>query len=87
MTWSLLKSAKCYFLNFKFKHEFHVRSLLVLSVALTSLMKCDNNHAVTLSMETINGRSEKETLLERVLGTTKVGGPNRRSVSQPQMSN
>ena len=43
-------------------------------------MKCDSSHTVTLSMETINGQSERETLLERALGTTKGGGPNRRSV-------
>ena len=49
-------------------------------MALTSLMKCDSSHTVTLSMETINGQSERETLLERALGTTKGGGPNRRSV-------
>ena len=52
----------------------------MLSVALTSLMKCDSSHAVTLSMQTVNGRSERETLLERALGTTKGGGPDRRSV-------
>ena len=49
------------------------------SVALTSLMKCDSSNAVTLSMQTVGqGQSERETLLERALGTTKGGGPTRR---------
>ena len=45
-------------------------------------MKCDSSNAVTLSMQTaVDGQtSERETLLERALGTTRGGGPNRRSV-------
>ena len=54
-------------------------------MALTSLMKCDSSHTVTLSMQTTTDGDKgqkNQTILERALGTTKAGGPNRRKGTQ-----